>query len=802
MTNHARSRSGFLILSCVISLIALVPGPASLATEPGNESWSSDYYQPGVTGYINSLTSRPEGVYIGGSITGLGPNDVRGIALVSEVGGVYEVQAFGDDLASSWGKPVHFEGHLTVSGRKGFTNAETVYGAYVFDGSGWSRLGADSLVSRDLAVFSDELFMVGTIYTETQYDPSTVWQWTGSDWISLFVTDGEPRKVVVHDDLLYVAGEFTSVNGDSVANIFAWDGTNILPLDNGFPAPVDGLITQGGALVAMGNVGKNGGVVSRWNGSDWTVMLDVGRRVDSLTDWGGQLVAATDSLYDTSFSTVHNPDIIVHENGQWTSLTKTQTRAIAALGSSLFIQNPDYYGMAGNLVSPNLVVYRDQELQAPFPEGMGFPEDRMSFDLVGDQLIAGGEFRYGAGMVMRGAGAYDGLSWAALDSFDLGLASYQEPIGFSDLVAVGNDLFGIYQVHNLDYSTYRLVKRDPDPPSNGVWKSLFGGSYFSTERLQPVGSRLFTWVGDEAWEIDPDTGINSNLAALDIDGSILTTCSVDSHLVIAGDFQSLNGAPSSNILRYEEVDWADFAPALPGPVTVIRELPGNGLAAAYISGSDYRVALFDGQIWEYLAGDFDGPIQAITWHQDRLVVAGYFSFVGTLNSRGIAVWTGSIWGKLGSGLSDWVSYARIVDMVSTSHGLYVSGGMMTAGEHRTSGLALWTGDLRLITGVSRVPDNVGRASNTFRLHAVPNPFNPQTTIAFDLPKQTAVSLRIFDVSGRLVRALIDGEVYGQGRGEVTWNGRDNNGRQVAAGVYFYRLDVGEYSETKRMALVK
>ena len=88
------------------------------------------------------------------------------------------------------------------------------------------------------------------------------------------------------------------------------------------------------------------------------------------------------------------------------------------------------------------------------------------------------------------------------------------------------------------------------------------------------------------------------------------------------------------------------------------------------------------------------------------------------------------------------------------------------------------------------------------LGAVPNPFNPQTTIAFDLPRQTAVSLRVFDVSGRLVRVLLDGEIVTEGRHETVWNGCDDSGRRVASGTYFYRLEAVEYSETKRMSLVK
>lgn len=87
-------------------------------------------------------------------------------------------------------------------------------------------------------------------------------------------------------------------------------------------------------------------------------------------------------------------------------------------------------------------------------------------------------------------------------------------------------------------------------------------------------------------------------------------------------------------------------------------------------------------------------------------------------------------------------------------------------------------------------------------NASPNPFNPMTKISFDLLKQTSVRMVIYDVSGRLTRTLIDGEIVATGRHEIVWNGRDDMGKQVAAGVYFYRLDTDEYSETKRMALVR
>jgi FlgD Ig-like domain len=86
--------------------------------------------------------------------------------------------------------------------------------------------------------------------------------------------------------------------------------------------------------------------------------------------------------------------------------------------------------------------------------------------------------------------------------------------------------------------------------------------------------------------------------------------------------------------------------------------------------------------------------------------------------------------------------------------------------------------------------------------AMPNPFNPSTTIAFEIPSQTEVSLRVYDLSGRLVSELANHEAFAQGHHEVQWNGIDDSGRRVASGTYFYRLESAEFTETKSMTLVK
>ncbi len=83
----------------------------------------------------------------------------------------------------------------------------------------------------------------------------------------------------------------------------------------------------------------------------------------------------------------------------------------------------------------------------------------------------------------------------------------------------------------------------------------------------------------------------------------------------------------------------------------------------------------------------------------------------------------------------------------------------------------------------------------------PNPFNPQTTIAFELSQSGQAAVDVYDLAGRLVRKLHSG-VLAAGPHEVMWNGRGSDGRMSAAGIYFFRLKTETVIDTQRMMLVK
>lgn len=90
----------------------------------------------------------------------------------------------------------------------------------------------------------------------------------------------------------------------------------------------------------------------------------------------------------------------------------------------------------------------------------------------------------------------------------------------------------------------------------------------------------------------------------------------------------------------------------------------------------------------------------------------------------------------------------------------------------------------------------------FALHQnSPNPFNPITGIKYDMPKAGDVQISVFNVLGQRVTDLVNG-YQEAGSHEVVWNGKDDGGSSVASGIYFYRIKTSEFSDTKKMLLLK
>ena len=112
------------------------------------------------------------------------------------------------------------------------------------------------------------------------------------------------------------------------------------------------------------------------------------------------------------------------------------------------------------------------------------------------------------------------------------------------------------------------------------------------------------------------------------------------------------------------------------------------------------------------------------------------------------------------------------------------------------------GDNNLVISQGSYNLNFLPIPDEFALHQnYPNPFNPRTQIKYDLPEKSLVRLLIYDVLGREVAVLFDGEQE-PGFHSIMWDGQNGMGKSVGAGMYFYSIQSDQFIQTRKMILLK
>ena len=111
-------------------------------------------------------------------------------------------------------------------------------------------------------------------------------------------------------------------------------------------------------------------------------------------------------------------------------------------------------------------------------------------------------------------------------------------------------------------------------------------------------------------------------------------------------------------------------------------------------------------------------------------------------------------------------------------------------------------DLIIYAGITVGPITTRALPEHFELYdCFPNPFNPITTLRYELPEDAMVSITIYDMMGRQVKTLINSEQTA-GYRNIRWNATNHLGQVVSAGLYIYTIQAGEFRQTKKMILLK
>jgi hypothetical protein len=162
-----------------------------------------------------------------------------------------------------------------------------------------------------------------------------------------------------------------------------------------------------------------------------------------------------------------------------------------------------------------------------------------------------------------------------------------------------------------------------------------------------------------------------------------------------------------------------------------------------------------------------------------------------------------IFGVSGDTSTSWKQYSySITDFVNPGSNIYIAFREHVAdnfNDGASISLDRVTYNRTISTGIG---DDISTIAQEYSLRQnYPNPFNPTTTITYSLKENVKVNLTIFNLVGEEIKTMVK-ETQAAGLKTISWNGTDNNGQQVAGGIYFYKLRAGHFVQTRKMILLK
>ena len=355
----------------------------------------------------------------------------------------------------------------------------------------------------------------------------------------------------------------------------------------------------------------------------------------------------------------------------------------------------------------------------------------------------------------------NGTSWTQVNT---GLAD----TSVGALAAIGTNLFastasGVFLTTN-----------------NGTsWKQMNNGLTDTTiNKLAVVGTNLFGATNGGGIFVSTNNGTSWTTA----DGSVFQNAFI---ALLAGTNTALFASTTSNNIIYRSTDngttWALADSGLLTANTIVQS--GSNLIAGGVSGV-------------YLSTN-----NAVSWTPVSLSVFGENVEISGFANQGTNVF-GVAYNAVVEGASNGTNWSNITSNLSLNDSytaIAVIDTNLFIGTNNNSdfikGATVWTLSLNHIpTGVSKeeehAPVNFNLAQN------YPNPFNPTTTIQFSTSELSIVNLKVFDVLGREVAALVDGRMEA-GVHQVAFDAS-----RLASGIYFYHLQAGSFSQTKKLMLLK
>ncbi|MFZ1683676.1 MAG: T9SS type A sorting domain-containing protein [Candidatus Zixiibacteriota bacterium] len=705
-------------------------------------SWSAlgDGFNHGVT----ALAVYGNTLVASGNFTGSGNSSLNHIA--SWNGSNWS--SLGSGLASSATALIEYHGRLIVSGDFAGNSIGEVE---AWNGTSWSSLGSgrwtaqfDDAVVRTMAVYGGKLYVGGTFDTADSHPANNIAVWNDTVWTTLGAGfDGQVTSLTVYNSTLVAVGAFETANGVPAMSVAGYNGSTWSPFGSGLNSFPILVASFDGSLIAFGYyIG-----VQKWNGTSWiTIAPSTGTSISTVCVYNNQLIGGVTAGFSR----------LVQWNGTGWEPLGSGTSGGSAFITSYALYNDKliaagFFTYVGG-ISANFVAQWDGHAWSSLGSGMN--NIVYALAVYDNKLVASGRFDTAGGIPARYVAAWDGNSWSPLgngmsDSNELLPAGYALQM-FGDNLIMGGDA-------DFDNTT----------DSNMVF-SWNGSNWTSLGHFTPV-------YYDSYARIDAMTVYNGKLIA-------------------GGYFAKAGGATAVNVAAWDGSQWSAVGAGNPGEVHALTNYDGQLVAAG--TGSIRR---WNGSNWATIGivtfGSGTGWPLSLTVYNNLLIAGGAFDFTNGIGTNGICAWNGSIWTPLGSGVGG--KYAQVNALAEYQSALVAGGTFSVAGNKVACLTATW---LKSPTDVNDGGHNLLPGSFALEQN-YPNPFNPSTQIQFTLPARSHVSIEIFNLLGQSVRLLVD-DTRSAGTYSTGWDGKDDTGKSLATGVYLYRLQTGDFTETRKMILLK
>ena len=503
--------------------------------------------------------------------------------------------------------------------------------------------------------------------------------------------------------------------------------------------------------------------------------------VRAVTVFNGNLIAGGDFTTAGGVSTSR----VAKWNGtSWSSLGSGMNSTVRAL----IIYNNELYAAgsftnAGGVTANRIAKWNGSSWSSL---GLGLNGSAYSLEIYNNSLIVGGYFSTAGGITVNNIAKWNG-SWSALGT------------------GTNSTVFALTVYSN----------------------KLVAGGAFQTVGGVPV-NKIATWDGNNWFSLG--NGLDN--------GTVYSLSVYNNDLIVGGSFTYASGVSANRIAKWNGSSWSPLGSGTNASVYAFSQYLGNLYVGGSFStaGGLYvnRIARWNGSAWSGIGG-VNSTVQTLGVYDANLILGGYFTVSGgSVSTSRIAKW-GAIPiaptlisppnGAIGISLTptlNWNDIPNTFDygvqltndpnfqsLIINVNGLTNSEYTVPSGILELNKVYFWranarnglgTGPFSAIWFFTSVVTNIstnGEIPKEFRLYNnYPNPFNPTTNIKFSIPTQGFVTLKVFNSLGKEVATLVN-ENMSVGTYEVNFDAGS-----ITSGVYFYRLQSDNFTETKRMMLIK